>query len=355
MTRLKLNNQVFIAIVSIIAFSLISALFFVDTIIKERCMHVGHMRMHYFLYLQEIRNYEIAAVLIALTLSVIVGIFFSRRISNPIVKTAKAARLIAQGHYDTRCDENASTAEIAQLSKSLNHLSASLKKQELLRKRLGDDISHELRAPLTAVASHIEMMMEGIWQPTTDRLKSCYDEIMKLSVLVKDIEKLTKLESDGFSLSKTQNDLSEIIKTVYLNFQAQIKKKNIDCLIDADSIIMNVDKDRINQALTNLFSNAAKYAQEGGKIFISLKKEADGAGIVFEDDGIGIDEEDIELIFERFYRTDKSRNRQTGGAGIGLAITKSIINAHGGAIKAQRLSRGVRFVIILPMKKENEI
>jgi signal transduction histidine kinase len=304
--------------------------------------------MHYFLYLQEIRNYEIAAVLIALSLSIIVGIFFSRRISNPIVKTTQIAAAIAQGDYDVKCDENASTAEIAQLSKSLNHLSASLKKQELLRKRLGDDISHELRAPLTAVASHIEMMMEEIWQPTPERLKSCHDEIMKLSVLVKDIEKLTKLESIGFSLNKTQTDLSQIIKTVYLNFQAQIKKKNIDVLIDADSIVMNVDKDRINQALTNLFSNAAKYAREGGKIFVSLKKDEQGAAIVFEDDGIGIDEEDLELIFERFYRTDKSRNRQTGGAGIGLAITKSIINAHKGTIKAQRLNKGVRFIVKLP-------
>jgi signal transduction histidine kinase len=238
---------------------------------------------------------------------------------------------------------------LEELAQAVNHMVISLENQENLRKQLTVDVAHELRTPLTALSSHLEAMIEGIWEPTPIRLTSCYEEIARIAGLVADLEQLAKVESDNLKLIKTPVELLEVLQQVSASFESQSKKKGVHVTVEGEPLLVFADRDRIYQVVVNLLSNAIKYTGEGGHITISIK-EGEGQGTIqIEDDGIGIPEEDLELIFERFYRTDKSRNRKTGGAGIGLAIAKSIVVAHGGVIEAtSKDGEGSCFTVVLP-------
>jgi signal transduction histidine kinase len=198
-------------------------------------------------------------------------------------------------------------------------------------------------------------MIDGLWEPTPERLKSCYEEIGRLSGLISDMESLAQIESDNLKLSKSRVDLLELARTVGGNFEAESAKKNISVEIKGESTVINADRNRLNQVIINLLSNAIKYTPENGHVRISVNDTAENGIISVEDDGIGIPEDELPLIFERFYRTDKSRNRKTGGAGIGLTIAKAIVNAHGGKIEVKSsVEHGSCFTVILP-KSKNKI
>ncbi|MGL6216667.1 MAG: HAMP domain-containing sensor histidine kinase, partial [Lacrimispora sphenoides] len=260
--------------------------------------------------------------------SVVVGCLLARRISRPVTKTAYIAKQISKGNYDIRFEPGTRIRELDDLADAINHLSDALKTQEGLRKQMTADVAHELRTPLTALSSHLEAMIEGLWDATPERLKSCHEEVMRLGTLVEDLGQLAKIESENLVLNKTRIDLLEIVQTVSDTMEGEISKKNLSLSIEGSPVFAEADKNRFSQVVANLLSNAVKYTPEGGAIEIKVY-ETDQWGIVkVKDTGIGIPEAELPLIFERFYRTDKSRNRKFGGAGIGLAIVKSIVAAH---------------------------
>jgi signal transduction histidine kinase len=286
---------------------------------------------------------------LALLCSVIAGGLLAKRISRPVIKTAQIAAQIADGNYKIRFNGQIKTRELDELVEAVNHMAASLDNQENLRKRLTTDVAHELRTPLTAIASHLEAMIEGIWEITPQRIQSCYEEIGRISGLVTDLEQLAKVENENLRLVKADMDLLELAKTVAVNFESESEKKRLTVLIDGTESHVSADKDRMNQVLANLLSNAIKFTLENGEIHVTVKDTAQSGILIMEDNGVGIPEKDLPFIFERFYRTDKSRNRSTGGAGIGLAIAKSIVTAHGGTITAESEGgKGSRFTVILP-------
>lgn len=304
----------------------------------------------------KVLNYVLLLIgILSLLAAVIVGYILARRISRPIIKTAEIAKQISEGNYAIRFEGKSKTRELEDLIIAVNHLAGALSEQENLRKQLTTDIAHELRTPLTTVASHLEALIEGIWEPTMERFQSCYEEIGRLTGLVADLEKLTHVENDNLSLNKTPVDLIEVAHSVSGNFETEISKKKLALTIRGESAVVQADKDRICQVVTNLISNALKYTQENGYIKITVR-DADKKGIlVVEDNGIGIPENELTLIFERFYRTDKSRNRKTGGSGVGLAIVKSIVTAHGGTVTAEsKVDQGSSFTVILPKDSEDE-
>lgn len=285
----------------------------------------------------------------SLILSILIGWIRATRISKPILKTVDIAREISAGNYSIGFDDTTKTKELDELILSINHLAKSLKDQEELRKQLTADVSHELRTPLTTVATQLEAMIEGVWEPTQDRLKSCYEEINRITKLVRDLEQLAKAESNNLKLNKTSIKLVDIISSIIRLFEIEIKNKNLNITIDGDLGELIADKDRINQVVRNLLSNAIKYTLDNGHINIKIIDTEKSVIFNVEDDGIGISEKDIPFIFERFYRADKSRNRKTGGAGIGLAIVKSIVSAHGGKIEVESsLDYGSVFKVTLP-------
>jgi signal transduction histidine kinase len=281
--------------------------------------------------------------------SLLVGGIIAKRISYPITKTADIAKQIASGDYDIQFEDQTRTLELHNLVSSINHLASALSKQEKLRKQLTADVAHELRTPLTTLGSHLEAMIEKVWEPTPERLGSCHEEILRLGKIVKDLESLERAESDCLKLDRASMDLLELTRSVCVTFEGELLGKHLQLDIDGTASVASIDKDRFIGVIANLMSNAVKYTPDGGKIHVSIEDLPQESVFAIEDTGAGIPQEELPFIFERFYRADKSRNRKTGGAGIGLAIVKSVVTAHGGNITAQNLPVcGCRFIIRLP-------
>ncbi|NLC77230.1 MAG: HAMP domain-containing protein [Clostridia bacterium] len=285
----------------------------------------------------------------SLVLSFLFGSVMAKRLSTPISRVIATAKMIAKGYFDDRVTEPSNTKEIAELTETINNLAETLEKQELLRKRLTADVAHELRTPLATLQGQMEAMIDGIWEPDAERLKSCHEEIMRINRLVGDLEKLAKYESENLILTKTAFDLSELARQVIQNFENDFAQKGVKIEFSGEKETVVADKDKISQVLVNLLSNAQKYTQPGGTVQVAVKGSADIMKIVVKDNGQGIAPEDLPHIFERFYRADKSRNRLTGGAGIGLTITKAIIDAHQGKVEVRsQVGQGTEFIISLP-------
>lgn len=307
-----------------------------------------------FLFLDALNRILIGIGIFSLLISVITGVFLARQLSKPILKTVEAAQDIADGKYETRLPEDTGTKEVDWLVSSINHLAQSLEKQESLRRQLTADVAHELRTPLTTVQTHLEAILEGVWEPTRERLESCYDEMNRLGSLVSDLESLARVESDNLKLNKVQTSLRELTDKTLGSFEKELKDRNLDVKVEGSCSDIPLDRDRISQVLINLISNAVKYTPDGGEIKITLSDTEDSVIFNIRDTGTGIPEDEIPYIFERFYRADKSRNRNTGGSGIGLTIVKSIVSAHGGTIGVEsRLNEGSNFMVTLP-KVEQE-
>lgn len=282
--------------------------------------------------------------------AMIAGMLFAKHISLPITKTIHLTGEISKGNYALRLPQNTNIRELDELTGSVNHLAESLSLQETMRKRLTTDVAHELRTPLTNVSSHLEAIMEGVWEPTPQRISECYDEIARISHLVSDLERLQQIENENLALRKTSVDLLALAKSVCAGFEVFLTEKHLKCSVTGDHVIIPGDEKRLYQVVENLLSNAVKYSHEGGKISIIVRKENNFGIFVMEDEGIGIPEKELSLIFERFYRTDLSRSRKTGGAGIGLTIVKAIVQAHGGIVTAENKKEGgSRFIVSLPL------
>lgn len=299
-----------------------------------------------------IRELNLALAVIAavsLVIAAVAGFYVARRISRPILRTAEVARQISGGDYAARIKGDAGSGEIEQLVGSINLLADSLGKQENLRRQLTADVAHELRTPLATLQTHMEAMTEGIWQPTPERLQSCHEEIVRLTGLVKDLESLANAESGLTSLNKTTVSLAQLVSQVIKSFELKVKEQALTVTLHGSCPDILADGDRLTQVIVNLLFNAIKYTPEGGEIDITLSEGERTVTMAVKDSGCGIDEKDLPLIFERFYRADKSRSRLTGGSGIGLSIVKSIITAHGGTVAAEsKLGKGSQFTVTLP-------
>lgn len=277
------------------------------------------------------------------------GMILARHISNPIVKTIEITREIADGNYRVRFASEVQIKELNELTEAVNHMAEMLEGQDVLRKRLTTDVAHELRTPLANVSSYLEAIIEGVWEPTPERLQSCYDELGRISGIISDLERLSQIENENLKLSREQVDLLELAAAVRTAFEPDFAEKNLDCRIEGGSAVVFGDRQRLHQVIFNLLSNAVKYSRQGGEIRLYISASTENAVLTVEDNGIGIPEKDLPWVFERFYRTDHSRHRKTGGAGIGLTITKAIVQAHGGRITVESTEgKGSRFTVTLP-------
>lgn len=289
----------------------------------------------------------ILAAIIGVSITILIGIFLSKQISKPILKIKNTADILRNGGLSARVNIKTDTKEIEDLNKSINYLAASLENQESLRKRLTSDVSHELRTPLNILQNQLEALIDGIWEATPERLNICYEEVIRLTELIKNLEKLTTLDKMDHELKKENISLNKIIKSVVEQFKPVFMEKNIQVsFTSSEEIKAYVDKNKLKQVLINIMSNANKFTDENGSVNISLSKAEKDAVIKIEDSGVGIDEDDLPHIFERFYRAENSRSRKTGGAGLGLSIVKEIIEAHSGRIYVEsEKNKGTTFII----------
>jgi two-component system, OmpR family, sensor histidine kinase BaeS len=316
-------------------------------------LEIGYYGPFYFndsdlIFINGINKVILGVGAFSMLISLIIGSIISKRISLPILKVINKTKLISDGYFDDRIEEKSNTIEISQLITSVNDLANSLQKQDILRKRLTSDVAHELRTPLTSLQGNLEAIIDGVWQPTEERLKSCHEEILRITRLVSDLEELIQYESDNLILNKTLFNLSETIQNTIINLEKEYISKEITVEFNNEVENIFADKDKITQVIINILSNAIKYNKIGGNIEIKIIKDENKIIIIFKDNGVGISKDDVSHIFERFYRADKSRNRSTGGSGIGLAISKAIIEAHGGNITANsELNKGTEIIVTL--------
>lgn len=323
---------------------------------KEGSVNISYYGPFYYrdndlVYLNTIRNAMSFATFIAIALSVALGLFTSTKLSVMISKVISATTMISKGNYK-EISKGSDIEEINTLIDSVNDLSYSLKEQEKLRKVLTKDMSHELRTPLTTLQGNLEGMIDGIWEPSVERLQSCNEEVLRLYRLVGDLENLAQIEQEDMKLNYSEINLADLFGNILNNFEKKFLDKSILVCFNSEDILLRGDKDKLSQALINVISNAEKYTMEGGRVFIDMDHTKDKVNITIKDTGIGIAKEHVPYIFERFYRVDESRTRSTGGSGIGLAITKSIVEAHGGTIKVKSvLDKGTEFTITLPQKE----
>ncbi|PXV95516.1 signal transduction histidine kinase [Lachnotalea glycerini] len=304
-------------------------------------------------FLTVLNQFLIIVAVLFFIIAIILGFFMANRIARPIKKVIDKTKQIEIGNYADRITEVSRTEEIIQLIHSVNTLAQTLEKQQMLKKRMARDYAHEFRTPLAALQSNLEAMIDGIWEPTKERLDSCRTEILRLTRMIADIDKLVEIESEGFALSKTTFCMSETVEEILLNFQQSAQEKNIQIETNFNQFNVKADKDKIIQVIINLLTNAIKYTNYGGKISIAVGMKEQNAFLSIEDTGIGISKEHVPNIFEHLYRADQSRNRDTGGSGIGLSVVKAIVTAHGGEISVSSvLGRGSKFTIILPIESD---
>lgn len=341
--------------------------------LNQNGVFVGHADISYyspyyfnenaFQFIESLNRILFIVGLVSLTGAIIAGLILARRISKPIASITELTREISDGNYDIQFESKVSTIELDELTSSVNQMAEALKNQENLRKRLTTDMAHELRTPLANVSSHLEAIIEGVWEPTPERLQNCYDEITRLSGIISDLEKLRQVEDENLKLNMEPIDLFELAQDVRTSFEKELQHKHLNCMIEGSSCIIPGDRQRLYQIVFNLLSNAVKYSYDGGNILIRITDTSTSAILIVEDNGIGIPSDELQLVFERFYRTDRSRSRKTGGSGIGLTIVKSLVQAHGGTVRAEsrgpetnsrntngpwKRGEGSRFIVTLP-------
>ncbi|MDF2891045.1 MAG: two-component system signal transduction histidine kinase [Clostridia bacterium] len=296
-------------------------------------------------------NYSfILSAFIALVFGLVLSVIISKQLSKPLIKITETSNRMRDGYLDARAMVNTNTKEIDELSKSINYLAETLNAQEMLRKRLTSDMAHELRTPLTTLKTHIEAFIDGIWEPTTERFEIFYEEINRLTKLVDNLSNLARLEQLNVNINKSEVNLSRELEKILDNFKPLFIKENYElnsCITPGINIL--VDKDKFKQIMNNLLSNSYNHLKPNGKVDVILVHENDKIIVKVRDNGIGIPEKDLPYIFERFYRSDLSRAKNTGGSGIGLTITKAFIEAHGGKIYVDSvLNKGTNFTIEFP-------
>ena len=252
-----------------------------------------------------------------------------------------------------RIEGTTRTRELDGIAAAVNSLSRGLAAQEELRRRLTADMAHELRTPLATLQSHLEAMIDGVWSPDGNRLNGLHEEILRLSRMVTDMESLARLES-GTALARRDVDMRALVERLVGTHEPLFRDGGIALSFScapAGEVMAFVDPDRIAQAVVNLISNALRYTSAGGSVQVAVDADAESVTIRVSDTGIGINAEDQERIFERFYRTDASRSRDTGGSGIGLSIARAIIEAHGGTISVRSAEgHGSEFRLQVPRR-----
>jgi len=316
---------------------------------------IGYYGSSYFssnslAFINNLNQSFIISFFITLIFGLLITFFLSRQIASPLEKITKTASEMRMGNLKVRSNIKSNTKEIEELACSINYLAETLQNQEELRKRLTSDMAHEIRTPLTTLKTHVEALIDGIWEPSKERFQVFYEELDRLSKLVNNLRNISKLEQAGITLNKSKFNLSSEIANIVDTFKPIFMRKN--CMITAEvaeNIIVYMDKDNLKQILHNLLSNANNYLEINGRVKVSLFEKKDHIIIEVEDNGIGISEKDLPYIFERFYRSDISRDKNTGGSGLGLTITKSLVEANGGKIRVKgKIGEGTVFSISFP-------
>ena len=274
---------------------------------------------------------------VVLLLATGLSLLFSQRLVRPLRSLAEATRQLAAGRFSTRV-EVVSSDELGQLAANFNTLAMTLEKNEQARQQWVADISHELRTPVAILRGEIEALQDGVRQPDPDSLRSLHGEVLRLARLVDDLHQLAMSDLGALTYRKERVDLIGLLKETVALHEVKFSGKGIKfttTLPSENTVAIFGDSERLRQLFANLLDNSLRYTNGGGELHLGMTCHAQSVAIDFQDSAPGVGEADRERLFERLFRGESSRNRSTGGAGLGLAICRNIVEAHQGKISAQ--------------------
>lgn len=293
----------------------------------------------------------VIAIAAAALAAIIVSVSMSMRLSRPIGRLARASRRIASGRYAERVAVT-SNDEIGELAESFNTMAASLEATERRRLQLVGDVAHELRTPLATLDGYLEGLEDGVIKPAEPTWKLLRGETARLSRLVNDLQELWRAEARQLPLSLNVVNVEDELKAATGRIATQAQEYGIEIRTDVGPVGLTVraDPERLGQILDNYLSNAIRYSPQGSVVALSAESQRDEVRIGVSDQGPGLTEEQLERVFERFYRVDPSRSRALGGSGIGLAIARALAEAMGGRVEAvsDGPGLGATFRVVLP-------
>jgi two-component system, OmpR family, sensor histidine kinase BaeS len=337
---------VFVIIIVWLAINTLAADYFVTLMEKYNISPTSSHEM----FVSSVHRYLIWASLAALLLAVALSFLLVQRVLDPLTRMMSITREIASGDYSGRVPV-ATRDEVGQLAGAFNSMAESLQRIEQLRKTMTVNVAHELRTPLTNMQGYLEALVDGVVAPSRETLELLHGETMRLVHLVEDILRLAKADAARVDLQKIEIRMGKLIDQTLDSFRSQFiaKKINVEIRLLKENDQLHADPDKLSQVLINLLQNAWQYTPRGGSFKIDMESLPGGLKIMFANTGGELSEKDLPFIFERFYRGEKSRSRDHGGAGIGLAIVKELIEAHNGRVGAEMADDEIRIWFTLPL------
>jgi two-component system sensor histidine kinase BaeS len=279
--------------------------------------------------------------LVLAVFATLIGLVLTRRVVTPLAEVIAAAEEIAGGNLKMRARTKGSD-DLGELGKSFNKMADALERNDRERRDMLANIAHELRTPLTVVRGRLEGIMDGIYPADVTSIGPALEEAYLLERLVEDLRLLTLAESHQLTFEIHELDLVEIARRALNMFQAEAEEKKIrlELVTWPEKALVNADPLRTEQVISNLISNALRYVPEGGRVWVDISRKENEAEVRISDNGPGVPEADLPFIFNRFWRGEKSRSRVSGGAGLGLAIAKLLVEGMEGKIVARSLPEG---------------
>ncbi len=275
-------------------------------------------------------------MLAVFVVAVVLMFFVARSISKPIKKVVETTTSMGTGNLKKRVDIQSTTREMIVLRDAVNQLAQTLEEEDGLRKQMSSDMAHEIRTPLNNVRNIMEAMIDGLWEPSQENLNRCLDEVLRMNDMVDQLRDIAMIEEDNLAFSDIEFEAGEKIRDFADVFLPLAMKKEVAIdLVCQNEVMVKMDPLKLKQILSNLLSNSIKYCYEKSTVHIRIAKAKNQLLLEVEDQGIGIEEEHFQGIFERFYRTDESRSKETGGLGLGLTIVKKIVDHYKGNIEVE--------------------
>ena len=288
----------------------------------------------------------------AVALGVLLVSILSRRLLAPVTTLSEIAQELGRGDFSRRAPTEGA-GELRQLSMAFNSMAANLEDAERQRRNLVADVAHELRTPVSNIQGYLEALKDGLLQPDESTIDTIHGQVIHLGHLVEDLRLLAQAEAGALQLHRIPGRMPDILRTCVDAVKPRAEAKGISVSLEAsvDMPLVEMDGTRISQVVNNLLENAITHSPEGGSVVVSAGASGDGmVRVAVSDTGRGIPSEDLTRVFDRFFRSDASRSRATGGVGLGLTIAKQLVEVHGGTIHVENVVPfGARFVFVLPI------